>query len=122
MCSKHAQLSSRRLQARCWAPGGSSAEGGRGHSSGRLTIMTSKCRHPESHQEGAALRPTAPEQLLGWRNLWPSMNPAPDTASHVALGKSLPFFEPVGPWFSDGDSLDRTDFEILLEEGGISLR
>lgn len=55
-CSKHAQLSSAgcRPDAQLqWgptsgAPGGSSAEGGPGHSSGRLTIMTSKCRRPES--------------------------------------------------------------------------
>lgn len=56
-CSKHAQLSSTgcrpdaQLQWRptSGAPGGSSAEGGQGHSSGHLTIMTSKCRRPESY-------------------------------------------------------------------------
>lgn len=56
-CSKHAQLSSTgcrpdaQLQWRptSGAPGGSSTEGGQGHSSDHLTIMTSKCRLPESY-------------------------------------------------------------------------
>lgn len=73
VCSKHSQLSSpgcrpdARLRGRptSGAPGGSSAEGGWGHSPGHLTIMISKCRRAERHQAGASLRPTVPEAACG---------------------------------------------------------
>lgn len=95
-CSKHAQLGSHRLQARCWAPGGSSLlRAGQDTALAALTIMTSKCRHPETYQEGASLKPTAPEPLVGW-SFGTRVTPTPDTDRCVALGQSRSLSEPQG--------------------------
>lgn len=91
-----------------------SSKGGPGHSSGHPTIMTSKCRHTETCQEGASLRPITPKQLAGWSHRR-SMTSAPDTESCVALGQSLSLSEPSRPVFSDGDSSVKIDFKISPE-------
>lgn len=72
------------------------AEGGLGHSSGRLTTTTSKWRCPETYQEGAPPRSAAPKQLVG-RSYRTSVTPASDTNSCVALGQSLSLSEPQRP-------------------------
>lgn len=73
-----------------------SSKGGPGHSSGHLTIMTSKCRHPETCQEGASLRPISPKQLAR-RNCRRSLTSALDTESCTALGQSLSLSESPRP-------------------------
>lgn len=101
-----------------WAPAGCRPDagllGGPLFQGWARTIMTSKCRHPETCQEGASLRPITPKKLAGWSHRR-SVTSASDTESCVALGQSLSLSEPPRPGFSDGDSSVKIDFKISPE-------
>lgn len=81
------------VEADLWGSWGSSTEGGRGHSSGHLTVMKAKRRHPERYQNGASFRPLPQSRRWGGETSLGAaqreVNPALNMDSDVAMGKSL---------------------------------